>query len=296
MRGVLGNPVCEAFQEQGVAVVALGSRDGDLRDVAAAMRLLADADVIVHLAAKVGGVDYLRRNGVSAYYDNVTMGMNVVQASLTVAQRLVLIGTPCSYPAELPLPLCEDDTTRGWRVVRNGPLRIGQGHDFARRQSTACRRRQGCRDADSRQPVRPRRQFRAPIAGASWPRCCTGLSSPLGRAASVSKSGAMAPPPATCCILAIPRGPSLAQHSGRRATHREKRSIWLRAPTTIRELAETVAAAVDPIMSVEFDAGKPVGVQRRVMSIDKAGARLGFRPAIGLHEGVADTGGVDQYT
>ncbi len=44
---------------------------------------MADADVIVHLAAKVGGVDYLRRNGVSAYYDNVTMGMNVVQASLT---------------------------------------------------------------------------------------------------------------------------------------------------------------------------------------------------------------------
>ena len=52
--------------------------------------------------------------------------------------------------------------------------------------------------------------------------------------------------------------------------------------TTIRELGEAVVAAVDPAMSIKFDASKPVGIQRRVMSIAKAQAKLGFRPAIPL--------------
>ena len=125
--GVLGKPVCEAFREQGVAAVELGSRTGDLRDASTATRLLEDADVVVHLAAKVGGVDYLRRNGVTAYYDNISMGMNVVQACLAGrARRLVLIGTPCSYPVDAPLPLTETDVYSGLASGDTGPYGLAK--------------------------------------------------------------------------------------------------------------------------------------------------------------------------
>ena len=107
-RGFLGSHVVESLERRGVAVRALGRKDGDLRDPVAAERLLADADTIVHLAADVGGVGYLRECAGRAFHDNFRLGLNVIRAACRgKARRVVLAGTPCAYSGTASLPLRE---------------------------------------------------------------------------------------------------------------------------------------------------------------------------------------------
>jgi GDP-L-fucose synthase len=73
-----------------------------------AERVLADADTIIHLAADVGGVGYLRSCAGRAFHDNFQLGLNVIRAACRGrARRVVLAGTPCAYSGSSPLPLRE---------------------------------------------------------------------------------------------------------------------------------------------------------------------------------------------
>lgn len=112
--GFLGRHVAAALQVGGVVPGLLGRHEGDLRDLASATRLLAGADVIVHLAADVGGVAYLGARSAAAFHANYQLGLNVITAACRGScRRLVLAGSPCSYAADSPLPLVECDLERG---------------------------------------------------------------------------------------------------------------------------------------------------------------------------------------
>jgi len=107
-KGFLGHHVVEALQRSGANVTALGRADGDLKNPFATHTLLRDADTIIHLAADVGGLGYLRGRPCSSFHDNHQMGMNVIAAACEGnASRLILAGTPCAYAADSPLPLKE---------------------------------------------------------------------------------------------------------------------------------------------------------------------------------------------
>ena len=113
-RGFLGRHVVAALERRGAVVRPLGRADGDLRDAAVAERLLADADTIVHLAADVGGVGYLRGCAGRAFHDNFRLGLNVIRAACRGrARRVVLAGTPCAYAGAAPLPLAEEALLEG---------------------------------------------------------------------------------------------------------------------------------------------------------------------------------------
>ena len=128
--GFLGRPVCQALSCFGPAKVLVPrSASYDLRDRDAVRKLFAQArpDVVVHLAAVVGGIEANRRNPGRFFYDNAIMGLQLMEeARLSGVQKFVGVGTICSYPKFTPVPFSEDDLWNGYPEETNAPYGLAK--------------------------------------------------------------------------------------------------------------------------------------------------------------------------
>lgn len=288
-RGFLGRHVVAALERRGTVVRVLGRDDGDLRDPTAAERLLADAEVIVHLAADVGGVGYLRSRSGGAFHDNYRMGLSVVRAaSRGRARRLVLAGTPCAYAGGASLPLREsalrDDVpsgdtgsygyaklatsmaadvmcaAAGCDTVTVIPANLyGPGDAF---------------DADRGHVVAA--LLRKALVAAATGRRTFDVWGDGSATRDFVYVGDVAD--GIAAITLDPRsfgGGSFNLGSGRE--------------TSIREIAEAVAVTCGPGIEPRFLAEQPVGYVRRVMSVERAASAIGYAASTGLAEGLART-------
>ena len=121
--GFLGSHVVEELRKAGcVEVFVPRSRDYDLRRADAVARMYADArpDVVIHLAATVGGIGANRENPGRFFYDNLTMGVELMeQARLRGVSKFVAVGTVCAYPKFTPVPFNENDLWNGYPEETN---------------------------------------------------------------------------------------------------------------------------------------------------------------------------------
>ena len=128
--GFLGSAVTEELESRGHFVLRGTSKEYDLRNFADAEEFLIhrNADVLVHLAAFVGGIQKNIDHPAEMMYDNLRMGINVVeQARRHGVKHLVMIGTACSYP-KWPsyLPIAEDELFNGRPTPETGPYGIAK--------------------------------------------------------------------------------------------------------------------------------------------------------------------------
>lgn len=128
--GFLGSVVCEKLRARGCTeVFAPRSKDYDLRTANGIQRLLADAkpDVIVHLAAVVGGIGGNMANPGTYFYDNIMMGVQLMEAArLAAVEKFVAVGTICSYPKFTPVPFKEEDLWIGYPEETNAPYGLAK--------------------------------------------------------------------------------------------------------------------------------------------------------------------------
>jgi GDP-L-fucose synthase len=128
--GFLGAPVCRLLREHGAADVLAARRvEYDLTDASAVARLFAHArpDVVLHLAAEVGGIGANRDNPGRFFYANMAMGLHVVeQARLWGVQKFVQVGTVCSYPKFTPVPFSEASLWEGYPEETNAPYGVAK--------------------------------------------------------------------------------------------------------------------------------------------------------------------------
>ena len=104
-------------------------QDYDLRDLQDIKRLLKDAkaDIIIHLAAVVGGIGANRENPGSFFYDNLIMGIQLIeQARLSNIEKFVAIGTICCYPKFTPVPFKEENLWEGYPEETNAPYGLAK--------------------------------------------------------------------------------------------------------------------------------------------------------------------------
>ena len=115
--GFLGSRLTAALRARGCAAVAgLGSGDYDLRRVEEAVRLYRELQptLVVHLAAVVGGIGANRERPAEFFFDNLTMGLNVIdRRGGPASPKVVIAGTVCAYPKFAPVPFSEDDLWNG---------------------------------------------------------------------------------------------------------------------------------------------------------------------------------------
>jgi GDP-L-fucose synthase len=103
------------------------SRDCDLRFLESCKRAVAEQDVVIHLAAHVGGIGLNREKPAELFYDNLMMGTQLIDAAYRAGvKKFVCIGTICAYPKFTPVPFREDDIWNGYPEETNAPYGIAK--------------------------------------------------------------------------------------------------------------------------------------------------------------------------
>lgn len=108
-------------------IVVPRSKDADLRKLDQCTRVVKDVDIVIHLAAKVGGIGFNQKYPGSLFHDNIVMGLNMIEAArLEGVAKFVQIGTVCAYPKYTPTPFREDNLWNGYPEETNAPYGIAK--------------------------------------------------------------------------------------------------------------------------------------------------------------------------
>ena len=125
--GFLGRVVVRDLEALGADVRIVRSAEHDLREADQARAAVEGTQVVIHLAARVGGIGFNRRNPAPLAYDNLTMGTNLFEQSrLAGVEKLVAACSVCAYPKILPVPFSEDDLWNGYPEESNAPYGLAK--------------------------------------------------------------------------------------------------------------------------------------------------------------------------
>lgn len=128
--GFLGSHLLKRLNELGADVYAPSHHDYDLVNGDAVRKMYADypdTEMVIHLAAKVGGIGANRYHPGSFFYDNLMIGTQLMhEAYLANIPKFVALGTVCAYPKYTPVPFKEDDLWNGYPEETNAPYGLAK--------------------------------------------------------------------------------------------------------------------------------------------------------------------------
>lgn len=292
--GFLGRPVVERFEQAGAAQVFAPRRaEYDLTDRLATTRLFHDTrpDVVVHLAAEVGGIGANRASPGRFFFANMAMGLNVIEeARLHDVEKFVEVGTVCAYPKHTPIPFQESDIWNGYPEETNAPYGIAKKALLVMLQGY--REQYGLNgiylvpvnlfgpgdsfDAETSHviPALIRKCIEAKLRGDDSISCWgTG---------SASREFLYVDDCAEAIVLAT-------EHYD----DPEPVNLGSGREVTIKELTHLIASQVDFGGRIDWDPSKPDGQPRRCLDTSRAEKAFGFRARMTLEQGLRVT--IERY-
>lgn len=288
-RGFLGTHVVKVLEDAGANVSTFSSSDYNLTRQADVGRMYKDLRpaIVIHLAAKVGGIGANRDNPGSFFYENAVMGIEIMeQARHNGVSKLVQVGTVCAYPKFAPIPFSEDDLWNGYPEETNAPY--GLAKKMLLVQAQAYREQYGF-NAIYLLPVN--------------------LYGP-GDNVDLHNSHVI-PALIRKCVEARDRGAKSIQAWGTGKPTREflyvedaARAIVLAAERydkadpvnigsseeiSIKDLTELIAELTGFKGTIEWDSTKPDGQPRRKLNVERAEKEFGFRSSTPFSVGLKET-------
>lgn len=126
--GFLGQHITEKLRKRGVTHIMIPrSARYDLRTVEACRKVVRNIDIVIHLAAKVGGIGFNRAHPAEMFYDNIMMGAQLMhEAYLAGVEKFVAVGTICSYPKFTKVPFKEETLWDGYPEETNAPYGLAK--------------------------------------------------------------------------------------------------------------------------------------------------------------------------
>jgi len=126
--GFLGKHLVENLKRRGANDLFVPLREEyDLREKEVCKKVMENVDIVIHLAAVVGGIGANRENPGRFFYDNIMMGAQLMeQARLAKVGKFVAIGTICAYPKFTPVPFKEEDLWNGYPEETNAPYGLAK--------------------------------------------------------------------------------------------------------------------------------------------------------------------------
>lgn len=129
--GFLGNHLIKNLIEKRKvpkeSIRTFSSLELDLTEKENCQKAVKDIDVVIHLAAKVGGIGANQKHPGSFFYDNLMMGVQLMEASrIAGVQKFIGVGTICSYPKHCPIPFKEEDLWNGYPEETNAPYGLAK--------------------------------------------------------------------------------------------------------------------------------------------------------------------------
>ena len=129
-KGFLGKHLIRAFERRGCRHLSVADLpEYNLTRIEDVRRIYDDQrpDIVVHLAAKVGGIGFNQQNPGSLFYDNIMMGIPLLhEGCLRKIGKFVALGTICAYPKFTPVPFREDDLWNGYPEETNAPYGLAK--------------------------------------------------------------------------------------------------------------------------------------------------------------------------
>jgi GDP-L-fucose synthase len=253
---------------------------GDLNDPKFCRRACKGQDVVLNLAASVGGVGYNMKHHGSLFRDNMSVALNVIEAArLERVKRYLVVSTACVYPRDCKVPTPESEG------FRDAPEQTNRGYGWAKRMSEylgqAYAEEYGMKVAIVRpyNAYGPRDHFakdKSHVVAALIRRVCEG-ESPL------KVWGDGKPTRAFVYVTDFARGLLEAAEKYAKA---DPINIGSPRETSVRELARAVVSASGRNVKIVFDPSKPGGQPRRSADVSKARKFLKFRPRVPLYDGL----------
>ncbi|MFA6318255.1 MAG: NAD-dependent epimerase/dehydratase family protein [Elusimicrobiota bacterium] len=256
---------------------------GDLRDLESAVTACRGQSVVLHLAARVWGVDYNQKHPASMFRDNLLLASQVLEAArLCEAERLLMTSSVCVYPREASIPTPESE---GFQGV---PEPTNEGYGWAKRMAEflarAYHKEYGLKVAIVRpaNAYGPRDHFESEhshVITALIRRAAAG-ESPL----KVWGDGSQ-----TRSFLYVEDFARGLVDAAERHAECDPVNLGACEEVPIRSLAETIVRLVGSKAGLEFLPDQPTGQLRRSPDTSKAKAVLGFTPKVPLEEGLKKT-------
>ena len=296
--GFLGRYVINELRVKGCAesqIIVPRSAQYNLTQLDAVQRLYAIAKVraegrpivVIHLAAKVGGIGANRENPGKFFYDNLIMGVHMIEEGRRAGvAKFVCVGTVCAYPKFTPVPFREDDLWNGYPEETNAPYGIAKKALLVQLQSY--RQQYGFNGiyllptnlygpGDNFDPASSH------VIPALIKKCVEAVNSGADHidvwgTGSASRDFLYAPDCARAIVMATER------YDGA-----EPVNIGAHREITIRELATLIAELTGFRGELRWDASKPDGQPRRCLDTTRAKELFGFVATTDLREGLLET-------
>jgi len=296
--GFLGSFVVEKLRQRGAAeVIVPRSKDYDLRDITAIRRLLNDVVgtspsqpsnvIIIHMAARVGGIGANREHPADFFYDNLMMGVPLLhEAWQRGVEKFVALGTVCAYPKFTPVPFKEDELWNGYPEETNAPY--GLAKKMLLVQSQAYRQQYGY-NAIFLLPVNlygPNDNFDLEASHVIPALIRKLLEAQAQGAATVEAWGDGSPTREFLYVEDAAEGILLAAE---RYNGDLPINLGSSYEISIKDLMETIARLIGFKGQVVWDATKPNGQPRRKLDVSRAKELFGFESQIPFEEGLQRT-------
>lgn len=293
--GFLGSFVVEALEARGAAEIVVPRRaDYDLRDVEAIRQLIADStrngspvDMVIHLAANVGGIGANRAHPADFFYDNLMMGVQLLHESYAAGiSKFVATGTVCAYPKFAPIPFKEEDLWNGYPEETNAPYGLAKKMMLV--QSQAYRAQYGY-NAIFLLPVNlygPRDNFdleSSHVIPALIRKC---LEAQARGDAEIVGWGDGSP---TREFLYVADAAEALLLAGERYNDSLPVNIGSSHEIRIRDLLETIARLTGFEGRIVWDTSKPNGQPRRKLDTARARELFGFESRVAFEDGLRRT-------
>lgn len=288
--GFLGSHVVEALSGRGCSdVIVPRKADFDLTRQTEVERLfeLTRPEVVLHLAAVVGGIGANRENPARFFFENAMMGIQVIDSSYrNHVEKLVVVGTVCAYPKLAPIPFREDDLWLGYPEETNAPYGIAKKALLV--QCQAYRTQYGF-DAVYLLPVNlygPRDNFN--------PADSHVIPALIRRAVESRDDGAeefvvWGDGSATREFLFVRDAAEAIVLATEKYSGADPVNIGSSSEISIRDLALKICTLTDYRGSLRWDDSKPNGQPRRKLDTSRAYERFGFRSRTSFDDGLRET-------
>jgi GDP-L-fucose synthase len=275
------------LEDLGADARIVRSADSDLRDPAATRAAVDGAEIVLHLAAKVGGIGFNRRNPAPLVYDNLMMVGNIFEQSrLAGVRKLVSACTVCAYPKFTPVPFSEAELWNGYPEESNAPYGLAKKMMLV--MSDAYRRQYGF---DSCAPI---------VANLYGPNDNFDLEDSHVIAAMIRKFVEVVDRGEREVVLWGTGNPSreflyvddaarALLLAGERLNTSEPVNVGTGRETRIADLAAMIQRITGYDGEVVWDTSRPDGQPTRYLDVSRARELMGFEAVVPLEEGLRRT-------
>lgn len=293
--GFLGSAIQEQLSSIGITKEQLTiprSRDLDLRIWENCQKAVKDKDIVIHLAAKVGGIGFNQKYPGELFFDNAIIGIQIIEAARQAGvEKCVILGTVCAYPKFTPVPFKEENLWNGYPEETNAPY--GLAKKMLLVQSQAYRQQYGF-NSIYLLPVNlygPRDNFN-PESSHVIPALIKKFTEAVRDKKDIVEVWGTGS--ASREFLYVDDAAHAIVLAAERYDKPDPVNIGAGNEISIKNLVEIIAKYTGFRGEIYWDTSKPDGQPRRGLDVSRAEREFGFRATTSFEEGLKKT--IDWYT